>query len=66
MLVLTRRAGENIRIGPDIVITGLKVAPGQVKLGIEAPPDVVVHREEIFKRIQLGKPDEPGSPPDQK
>jgi carbon storage regulator len=64
MLVLTRRTGENIRIGSDIVITVLKVAPGQVKIGIEAPPDVVVHREEIFKRIQLEKPDGSGSPPE--
>ena len=52
MLVLTRRPGENIRIGQDIVVTVLKVAPGQVKIGIEAPPQVVVHREEIFERIQ--------------
>ena len=52
MLVLTRRPGENIRIGQDIVITVLKVAPGQVKIGIEAPPDVIVHREEIYERIQ--------------
>lgn len=52
MLVLTRRPGEIIRIGQDIVITVLKVAPGQVKIGIEAPASVVVHREEIFERIQ--------------
>lgn len=52
MLVLTRRPGENIRIGQDIVITVLKVAPGQVKIGIDAPPQIVVHREEIFERIQ--------------
>ena len=52
MLVLTRRPGENIRIGQDIVITVLKVGPGQVKIGVEAPPDVIVHREEIFERIQ--------------
>ncbi len=52
MLVLTRRPGENIRIGSDIVITVLKVAPGQVKIGVMAPPDVIVHREEIYERIQ--------------
>ena len=52
MLVLTRRPGENIRIGQNIVITVLKVAPGQVKIGVEAPPDVIVHREEIYERIQ--------------
>lgn len=52
MLVLTRRTGENIRIGENIVITVLKIGPGQVKIGVEAPPQVVVHREEIFERIQ--------------
>ena len=51
MLVLTRRPGETIRIGQNIVITVLKLAPGQVRIGIEAPPDVVIHREEIFQRI---------------
>lgn len=52
MLVLTRRPGENIRIGDNIVITVLKIGPGQVKIGVDAPPSVVVHREEIFERIQ--------------
>ena len=66
MLVLTRRPGENIRIGPDIVITVLKVAPGQVKIGIEAPPDVVVHREEIYKRIQEDISKEPPGDPERR
>lgn len=52
MLVLTRRPGENIRIGDNIVITVLKIGPGQVKIGVDAPASVVVHREEIFARIQ--------------
>lgn len=52
MLVLTRRTGENIRIGENIVITVLKIGPGQVKIGVDAPQSVVVHREEIFERIQ--------------
>lgn len=52
MLVLTRRPGENIRIGDNIVITVLKIGPGQVKIGVDAPASVVVHREEIFERIQ--------------
>ena len=46
MLVLTRKLGENIRIGDAIKITVLEVRSGQVKLGIEAPPEVKVHREE--------------------
>ena len=52
MLVLTRKLGENIRIGDAVKITVLEVRSGQVKLGIEAPPDVKVHREEIYARIQ--------------
>lgn len=52
MLVLTRKLGENIRIGTNVKITVLEVRSGQVKLGIDAPPDVKVHREEIYARIQ--------------
>ena len=52
MLVLTRKLGENIRIGESVKITVLEVRSGQVKLGIDAPPDVKVHREEIYARIQ--------------
>jgi carbon storage regulator len=69
MLVLTRKLGENIRIGDSVKITVLEVRSGQVKLGIEAPPEVKVHREEIYARIQeearraqQGKPGEPGPP----
>lgn len=52
MLVLTRKLGELIRIGDKVKITVLEVRSGQVKLGIEAPPEVKVHREEIYVRIQ--------------
>lgn len=52
MLVLTRKRGENIRIGDSVKITVIEVRPGQVKLGIEAPPEVKVHREEIYTRIK--------------
>ncbi len=52
MLVLTRKLGENIRIGDSVKITVLEIRSGQVKLGIEAPPEVKVHREEIYARIQ--------------
>jgi carbon storage regulator len=52
MLILTRKLGENIRIGEQIKITVLDVKGGQVKLGIEAPPHVAVHREEIYERIR--------------
>ena len=52
MLILTRRVGEIIRINDDISIQVLSVGGQQVKLGIVAPEDVAVHREEIWKRIQ--------------
>ncbi|HYM81492.1 MAG TPA: carbon storage regulator CsrA [Candidatus Limnocylindria bacterium] len=52
MLVLTRKLGENIRIGDSVKITVLEVRSGQVKLGIDAPPEIKVHREEIYARIQ--------------
>lgn len=52
MLVLTRRRGESVTIGPDIRVVVLGVKSGQVRLGIEAPPAVAVHREEVYARIQ--------------
>jgi carbon storage regulator len=52
MLVLTRRIGENVRIGDNVVITVLAVKGTQVRLGIAAPRDVEVHREEVFERIR--------------
>lgn len=55
MLMLTRRIGETIRINDDISVTVLSVNGKQVKLGIAAPADVAVHREEICERIQAEK-----------
>jgi carbon storage regulator len=52
MLILTRKLGENIRIGENIKITILDVKGGQVKLGIDAPPHIAVHREEIYEKIR--------------
>jgi carbon storage regulator len=52
MLVLTRRANQSIVIGSDIVITVLEVRGDQVRIGIKAPRDVTVHREEVFAEIQ--------------
>ena len=51
MLVLTRRTGEKIRLGKDIAITVVAVNGNQVRLGIGAPRDIQVHREEIHQRI---------------
>ncbi|MDC8449140.1 MAG: carbon storage regulator CsrA [Nitrospira sp.] len=52
MLVLSRRCGEGVTIGPDIRVVVLGVKSGHVRLGIEAPRAVPVHREEIYARIQ--------------
>jgi carbon storage regulator len=52
MLILTRRVGETVVIGDDIVVTVLGVKGNQVRIGVKAPRDVAVHREEIFERIK--------------
>lgn len=52
MLILTRKVGESLLIGDDISITVLSVRGNQVKIGINAPKDVSVHREEIYQRIK--------------
>ena len=55
MLILTRKVGESVLIGDDISITVLSVRGNQVKLGVEAPKEVSVHREEIYQRIKQTK-----------
>lgn len=55
MLILTRKVGESILIGNDISITILSVRGNQVKLGVEAPKEVSVHREEIYQQIKQMK-----------
>lgn len=52
MLILTRRVGETVVIGDDVTVTVLGVKGNQVRLGVNAPREVAVHREEIFERIQ--------------
>jgi len=52
MLILTRKLGERITIGNDITITLLEIKGSQVKLGIEAPQSISIHRQEIYERIR--------------
>ena len=53
MLILTRKAGEKIMIGDQVVCTVLSIKSHQVKIGIDAPAETAVHRQEIYERIQL-------------
>jgi len=62
VLILSRRTDESIVIGDEVTITILSVKGKQVRIGITAPPNVSVHREEIYKRIQSGDAIEPTTP----
>ena len=55
MLILTRRAGENVMIGDDVTITVLELKGNQVRIGISAPRNVAVYREELYERIKRGQ-----------
>ena len=62
MLILTRRVGESVVIGEDVTVTVLGVKGNQVRIGINAPKNVSVHREEIFERIKNGRGGTEGAP----
>ena len=55
MLILTRRVGETLMVGDEVTVTVLGVKGNQVRIGVNAPKDVSVHREEIYQRIQREK-----------
>jgi carbon storage regulator len=62
MLILTRRVGETVVIGDDVTVTVLGVKGNQVRLGVNAPREVAVHREEIFERIKRERAEDVHTP----
>jgi carbon storage regulator len=55
LLILTRRVNESLRVGDDVTVTVVAINGNQVRIGINAPKDVAVHREEIYEKVQAEK-----------
>lgn len=64
MLILTRKTGEKVMIGDDVELTVLGIKGNQVRVGVDAPKDIAVHREEVYLRIQNEKQTEDNSQED--
>jgi len=64
MLILTRRVGETLMIGDEVTVTVLGVKGNQVRIGVNAPRDVAVHREEIYERIKREETPSPEAAPE--
>jgi len=64
MLILTRRVGETLMVGDDVTVTVLGVKGNQVRIGVNAPKDVAVHREEIYDRIRKENEGTDSTPPE--
>jgi len=59
VLILTRKVGEALMVGEDVTVTVMAVKGNQVRIGISAPKDVAVHRQEIYDRVQAEKAQQP-------
>jgi carbon storage regulator len=63
VLVLSRKTNERVMIGPDIILTVIEIDAHRVRLGIEAPPETKIWREELLARVRAVPPEEPTAPP---